>query len=320
MSPSIAKANMNHQLKQIRLAALKECSPWVWAAIAILSANLTSSVIWETLNIWTDGEKSNISFWHIILHVSFCILFVSLVVKFYRNRNKFFPPRTRRFSNKEAEKRKHLILFLSSLDTTRSNCVNGVPEGLELHFDNITEDLEIMKKAKEDGVRWNWEMPLRAINHHLGMLETITLICSEKSLKQAHLFLNICRKYNELKSIHFYLLLQKKCEQKHLDIAFIDRANDFKSKEFIDFQGLDFESFDKLTDAFVYLLQLDMFKKAEVDIMIDITGGQKPTSIVGAAITFNQKIKAQYIQTGDENRALSYDVILASSHTGGFGL
>lgn len=311
---------MNHQLKQIRLAALKECSPWAWAAIAILSANLTSSVIWETFNIWADGEKSDISFWNIILHVSFCILFVSLVVKFYRNRNKFFPPRTRRFSNKDAEKRKHLFLFLSN-SSLEIEETSGIPDKLKLLFRNIVEDLEIMRKAKESEIKWNWEMPLRAINHHLKMpLETITLICSKKSLDQAHLFLNICRKYKELNNIRFYLLLQKKCEPKHIDTAFIDRANDFRSKEFIDFQGLDFESFDKLTDAFVYLLQLDMFKKAEEDIMIDITGGQKPTSIVGAAITFNQKIKAQYIQTGDENRALSYDVILASSHTGGFGL
>ena len=115
-------------------------------------------------------------------------------------------------------------------------------------------------------------------------------------------------------------MLQKKCEPKHLDVAFIDCANDFKSEEFSDFQGLDFESFDKLTEAFVYLLKLKRFKNAEENIMIDITGGQKPTSIVGAAITFNKKIKAQYIQTSGENRALSYDVILASSHTGGFGL
>ena len=301
----------------------KEFLPWLAAAATVLSANLTSNVIWRTFNVWANGEKSNISCWNIILHISFCILFVLLVVKFYRNRNKFFPPRTRRFSNKKAEKRKHLFLFLSN-SSLKIEETSGIPDKLKLLFRNIAEDLEIMKKAKEpkeNEVRWNWEMPLRAINHHLEMpLETITLICSEKSLKQAHLFLNICRKYNELNNIHFYLLLQKKCETKHLNTAFIDRANDFKSKEFIDFQGLDFESFDKLTNAFVFLLGLGKFKNAEEDIMIDITGGQKPTSIVGAAITFNKKIKVQYIQTSDENCALSYDVILASSHTGGFGL
>ena len=312
---------INHQLKQIGLV-LKEFSPWFWAAIAILSANLASNVIWDVFNIWANGKKSDISFWNIILHVSFCILFVSLVVKFYRNRNKFFPPRTKRFSNKDAEKRKHLFLFLSTISPEIEE-TSGIPDKLKLLFRNIAEDLEIMKKAKEpkeNGAKWNWEMPLRAINHHLGMLETITLICSEESLRQVHLFLNICRKYDELSNVRFYLLLQERCKLKHLDTAFTDHVNDFKSDEFSQFDGLDFERFDELTNAFVYLLQLDMFKNAEEDIMIDITGGQKPTSIVGAAITFNKKIKAQYIQTGGKNSVLSYDVILASSHTGGFGL
>ena len=315
---------MKHRLQQI-VTAPKEFSPWLWAAIAILSANLASNVIWDVFNIWANGKKSDISFWNIILHVSFCILFVSLVVKFYRNRNKFFPPRTRRFANKEAEKRKHLFLFLSTISPEIEE-TSGIPNKLKLLFRNIAEDLEIMKKAKEpkvpkeNRVKWNWEMPLRAINHHLGMLETTTLICSKDSRKQVHLFLNICRKYDELSNVRFSLLLQERCKLKHLDIAFTNNVNDFKSDEFSQFDGLDFERFDELTNAFVYLLQLDMFKSAEEDIMIDITGGQKPTSIVGAAITFNKKIKAQYIQTGGKNHALSYDVILAASHTGGFGL
>lgn len=303
-----------------------EVLPWIVAACTVLSANWAADAFMGTFSVWSSGTIGCFSLARFI----YIILFTIFAICFYYQRDAFFRPRTRYFSNEDAEKRKHLILFLSSLDTTRSNFVDGLPEGLELHFDNITEDLEIMKKAKEskvNRVKWSWEMPLRAINHHLKKpLETITLICSEKSLcsegslDQAHLFLNICRKYKELNNIRFYLLLQKKCEPKHLDVAFINRANDFKSKEFIDFQGLNFESFDKLTDAFVYLLGLKSFKNVEEDIMIDITGGQKPTSIVGAAITFNKKIKAQYIQTSDQNRALSYDVILASSHTEGFGL
>ena len=202
-----------HKKTKLMSSKFREFSPWFWAAIAILSANLASNVIWEAFNIWVGGEKYNISCWRVILHVSFCILFVLLVVQLYRNRNKFFPPRTKRFSNKDAEKRKHLFLFLSTSSPDIEK-TNGIPDKLKLLFKNITEDLEIMKKAKKskgNRVQWNWEMPLRAISHHLKMpLETITLICSEKSLKQAHLFLNICRKYNELNNIHFYLLLQKK--------------------------------------------------------------------------------------------------------------
>ncbi|MBZ0108767.1 MAG: hypothetical protein K8F52_08850 [Candidatus Scalindua rubra] len=54
--------------------------------------------------------------------------------------------------------------------------------------------------------------------------------------------------------------------------------------------------------------------------MIDITSGQKPTSIVGASMTFNREIKAQYVSTNQPWDVLSYDVLLTSSETRDFGL
>jgi len=53
--------------------------------------------------------------------------------------------------------------------------------------------------------------------------------------------------------------------------------------------------------------------------MIDFTSGQKPTSIVAATLTFNRKIKAQYVQTNDPWRVLSYDVVYATTDTTGLG-
>ncbi|MDR4497190.1 MAG: hypothetical protein MRK02_04590 [Candidatus Scalindua sp.] len=74
---------------------------------------------------------------------------------------------------------------------------------------------------------------------------------------------------------------------------------------------------DKLSDDTLFLQVKSFFiRKAEEkyisenEIMVDITGGQKPTSIVGISVTFNRKIKAQYVQTGDPYDVLSYDVIL----------
>jgi len=293
----------------------REFCPWLVAAITVLSANLTSNILWETFEVFTGRKDGNIEFWDVFLYLTFFMF----MVKVLSSQKGFFPPRTRYLSNKNAEKRKHLFLFLSD-SSLKIEKTSGIPDKLKLLFRNIAEDLEIMKKAKEskeNGVRWNWEMPLRAINHHWGMLETTTLICSKESRKQVHLFLNICRKYNELNDIKFYLLLQKEGKPRHLDTAFVDHVNDFKSEDFIDYEGLDFESFDELTEAILCLIS--KYKNAEKDIMIDITGGKKPTSIVGASVTFNQKIKAQYIQTEDANHALSYDVIRAPRYPGGVG-
>jgi hypothetical protein len=301
-----------HKKTKLISSKFREFCPWLVAAITVLSANLASNILWETFAVFTGRKDGNIAFWGVFL----CLAFFMFMVKVLSRQKGFFPPRTRYLSNKDAERRKHLFLFLSTI-SPKIERTNGIPDNIELLFSTIAEDLEIIRKAKDNKIWWKWEMPLRAINHHLGMLETTTLICSKESLKQVYLFLNICLKYNELNDVDFYLLLQKEGNPKHLDTAFVNHVTDFKYEDFINYEGLDFESFDELTEAFLYLIS--KYKNAEKDIMIDITGGKKPTSIVGASVTFNQKIKAQYIQTEDENRALSYDVILAPRYTGGFG-
>jgi sigma54-dependent transcription regulator len=82
-----------------------------------------------------------------------------------------------------------------------------------------------------------------------------------------------------------------------------------------------FESFDELSKAMWMLIRKYLKdNQPEKDIMIDFTGGQKVTSVVAAAVTFNRKIKAQYVQTKSPWDVLSFDVIHASSDTGSFGL
>jgi sigma54-dependent transcription regulator len=88
--------------------------------------------------------------------------------------------------------------------------------------------------------------------------------------------------------------------------------------------GFNFEHFDELSDALAYLLR--EFRRGKIgkipdsDIMIDFTGGTKVASVVAAAITFNRSIKAQYVQTNDPWKAISYDILLASPDTGGLGV
>ncbi len=53
--------------------------------------------------------------------------------------------------------------------------------------------------------------------------------------------------------------------------------------------------------------------------MIDFTGGQKVTSVVAASLTFNRRIKAQYVQTNPPWQVVSYDVIHGFANPGGLG-
>src|SRR5207253_2024884 len=71
---------------------------------------------------------------------------------------------------------------------------DGIPDGLIL-TGNMEADLEAMADYKQGKPFWKWEMPLRAIKHHLGRLRTITLICSPESLTHVHWFGQIMRNY-----------------------------------------------------------------------------------------------------------------------------
>ena len=164
-------------------------------------------------------------------------------------------------------------------------------------------------------------MPLRAIYYHLGVLETVILVCSEESLRQVHLFLNICLRYERLKKQVGFLVLGCKDGRPYLhDPQTITSREPFNPDTFRTegLEGLSFDSFDMLTHAFRHAIKKLHVKKE--DIMIDITGGKKPASVVGAAVTFNTKIKAQYVDTEGENKIRGYDVLLVSADTGGYGL
>jgi len=287
----------------------REWAPWLIGGLAVLSANWAASAFYETVQVWEKGTTGVIS----PLRIGYIVFFIIMVVLFYRQRNVLFRPHTRLLTNEPAEKRKHLVLFLSSLPESLKK-INGVPEGLNLVFDDVNKDIGIMEKKKETGIRWSWEMPLRAIRHHLERpLETVTLICSKESFPQAPLFLGICRKYNELRNAKFYTLGQKSHRTELICLSSPDIVSNY--------QGLDFESFDELSRTLWILLK--EFKKrgySEHDTMIDFTGGQKVTSVVAATMTFNRKIKAQYIQTNSPWDVLSYDVTLGFSDTGRFGI
>lgn len=164
-------------------------------------------------------------------------------------------------------------------------------------------------------------MPLRAIHHHLERLETVTIFCSEKSFSQVTAFLNICDDYPEVTKIRGAHPEEKR-RQFLLILPSRDKAELTDAREAASLQELshwDFENFAQLFQAFS-----DLFEEFgnrnfyDKDVMIDLTGGQKPNSVVAALMTFNRKIKAQYVQTNYPWKVVSYDISLLFPDRGGF--
>lgn len=300
------------ELRKRAKAELRSFFPWLVAAVTVLSAHLAADALWESLApvYYPDVHHLERTWWIVLAgHLS---LFVIMVWILYRIRRSFFRPVSRHLEHKSPAAKKHLVLFLSALWPVEE-FVEGVPKWLNLAFD-LQPDIAEMERLKKNDrkCKWQWEMPLRAIKHHLTREgpETVTIICSRESIAQVHWFYGVCSRYAELNKTIFQLFVGDRPHVRPLSSAKL--AGEL---------GWDFESFDSLSKALAGLIKA-MLKKGyeEKDIIVDFTGGNKVTSVVAAAMTFNRDIEAQYVQTDDPWKVLGYDVVHASGDTGEFGL
>jgi len=150
-------------------------------------------------------------------------------------------------------------------------------------------------------------MCLRGIRPHFKVpLSTLTIICSRESIEQVHWFKKILSNYKELESTNIQILKDLRPGLQELTPCTTSERTE---------GGWDFEDYDRLSSGLNYVLRAlreqnnHQKKVRDKDIMIDITGGQKPTSVAAAAITFNRKVKMQYVQTNKPWNVVSYDVI-----------
>lgn len=177
-----------------------KCPLLVLLALGIftLAANLTANTIWEAVEV--SGAAWNWATCRIWLYV--LPFLVTLFFLYFIARPLF----TIHTIHKEAEVRRHLILFLSflgkdddqvQLELAKTCGIN--PDLLKrLTFDSLYLDLEEMVVWKNQGKPfWSWEMPLRAICWHRPgqTLQSVSLVCSDKSITQVQWFLDICRRY-----------------------------------------------------------------------------------------------------------------------------
>jgi hypothetical protein len=246
-----------------------------------------------------------------VLAIFFAVLTVQEVSKLFRPRNRVRP------TKRAAPTHPHVILFLSNLSLDRGKWDGGVPEKLKL-TGNLGDDLAEMIRLKnlepKEAVRWPWEMPLRGLYQHHKVLRSVTLVCSPESYQQAHLFaqLLVATYRDEFPELNPELirLLTRSHGASQLGVCPTDAKGcqgDPKSTAW------DFEEFDDLFDALDSLLK--EYKAANIDekdIIIDITSGQKPNSIVGALVTVNRRTKFQYVQTGEPYEAMQYDLMTDS--------
>jgi hypothetical protein len=176
------------------------------------------------------------------------------------------------------------------------------------------------------------------MRHHAGVLQTVTVLGSHESIQQVHWFAHIVGHYDVLREVELRVFLRRPnaspvlagCSEAPSTPG---RSDPGPSATSVGASlaapgpqgahlegGWDFENFDELSEAVSRLLH-DLHQQGVSDsqIMIDFTGGQKVTSVVATAVTFNRPIKAQYVQTNFPHHVISYDIVLGLPETGGVG-
>lgn len=287
----------------------QEILPWLLGALVVLSSDGASGVFTTLMDAIRESGRGYDLSPAGALRLAVFGVFVWL---FYRQRSALFLPRTRFMKGESPEKREHLVIFLSELNK-RVPLTNGVPNGLSLTW-NLEQDLEKMVEYKKTNPYWNWEMPLRGLRHHVGKIRTVTIFCSKESIDDVGSFQRILLGYNEFKDIKSRVYVKRDGKPFLADGEYV-RDKDNKDEDWV------FEDFDDLGRGLLKLITIFYSEGIpEKEIMIDFTGGQKVTSAVAAAVTFNRKIKAQYVQTSGRHEVRGFDIYMGSADTGGLGI
>jgi len=183
-----------------------------------------------------------------------------------------------------------------------------------LQFVSLERDLEAMAK----GHRLSWEQSLRMIQHHSQGVATPAN--KARSLKRVYIvgspgqggsailipsFATLVRQYYG-DTIQLFAVLSK--DKVSADIRPLSPVGDgIGCQEVTAEEGVDFESYDHVYRA-IATADRDRKKHGLKTMAIDITGGQKPTTVAAAIYTVSQTLEAQYVQTGDAKHVVSYDL------------
>lgn len=284
------------KLKKIRqfplkgiFAAMMTAVTSNWAASAIYSNEMPFAKIIElpeSYRIW------------IVLFIM--AMFILSVFALYEYRLLFLPVKS--LSRDEVAPHKCLIIPVSNpypvikaADVSITNeseaykiSVKKSETKIDVPQKGITHDIELL-----EGTRWSWQQMLRCIEPHKDRLKHVYLIGSPSSAGDEKK-----GSYNSLCAAEFLI--------KH----YVENIKVHKHP-----LPIDFEDFDGLKTAFNKAIEL--FKEEgipEKDIIIDITGGQKPVSIAGAIATLDKNVTFQYVQTTSDKtgkyKVWAYDVIV----------
>lgn len=243
-----------------------------WIALSI-------AVFFSLLAGWIPDGISNLLLPHgdrmqgvcqLALSVSMLLLIGAYLRKKIEKKEKI------RVEDEDSRPAKILLLLLSRIRPKErvKDLTDRISDGVTLTMDDV--------------VGIPWEMPLIAIDYHKSCLEEVVVVTSDGEDGSHEQFEGF---------------------RKILDSIFPEKC--FKTQE-LTAPNLDFESLLDVHD----LLDRWYEKKKERadlgphDLVVDLTGGQKPASIAAALVTLSEGRRFQYISTNDTSKVKTYDLVV----------
>lgn len=283
--------------------------PWGVGACLALTSQLAAPAVQRMIE---EGSHEKLTY-----DIAYIISFLIFLFWFSRLVRKRFKARTKEM--RVTDNPNHCPTLVIFLSTAFNECPCELEKmgiaSLKTDLQKIVDYKEDMHEKQKRPTNWAWEMPLRSIHYHIKdinnpLLKEIIIVCSPESLDQLAKFKKLLDGYLNSTAIEIKSLLKTNAGTTDLNLY---NAN------IQDLNGINFEDFDELS-AHLYkaINQLSKQGKQPKDIMIDFTSGQKVTSIVAAALTFNSEINAQYIST-KTLEVKGYDIVYGTRRIPDFG-
>lgn len=293
--------------------------PWIVAILAAFTTIATGTALHEWLFTWLAEAHLSKATYVVGSVLALAACGFSALLFDYRHS---FGARAQYPRGTPAEKRRCLVLFVSNLNEERVGpCKEGVPTWHELATGMLADEfrkLEADKKAfwvkneKKWPANWPWEMSLHAIAHHLGVIDTLALVCSPQSLDEVDRLKKIIAAFDDTAFLPKQTIVWCRASSKRKTYG----TREALSRLNLSPTGFELEDLDDLSGALQSLLHhLHSIGLEDEDIMLDFTGGQKTNSIVCACATFNGALRAQYMKTNDPSVAVSYDLSVDSERS-----
>lgn len=178
--------------------------------------------------------------------------------------------------------------------------------------ESLRADLDALDALQgQRALRWNWTPLLRAIRPHCA-LKRVVLLGSKNTSDYRPLAADAQGRQPELEPGYSVPPEAGKGSVDYLSRcqAFLHpylRLPDGGVSVWPD--AVNFEDFNELTATLQKILRTEFPGIRKDRVVLDLTGGQKVASIAAAALTLNNELRFQYVQTGKPFATVPYDLV-----------